>query len=318
MTLTLKKATELTLAMETAEVNAETLHSRSGAQELRQPVLRMQSSQRGGQPVNKAAGACYRCGQKSHKAPKCPFKESKCHNCGKVGHLKKVCRQALKPEKSTSQGRGRVNVMQDNTQEHYEQTDNGHSEYQLFTMTSSSNSPLKVEMTLGGKPHTMEIDTGASVSVISKTTYQREFNEYELQENSVHLTTYGGEPLSVCGELVIDVAHGDNKAQLPLLVVDKDGPSLLGRNWLACFHLDWNVIHNVQQAEVSNILDKYKSVFTPGLGTLAGFEAKIHIEENAAPRFCQARSVPFAMKTLVEKELDNLKAQGIIEPVVFS
>ena len=164
----------------------------------------------------------------------------------------------------------------------------------------------------------MEIDTGASVSVISKTTYQREFNEYELQENSVRLTTYGGEPLSVCGELVIDVAHGDNKAQLPLLVVDKDGPSLLGRNWLACFHLDWNVIHNVQQAEVSNILDKYKSVFTPGLGTLAGFEAKIYIEENAAPRFCQARSVPFAMKTLVEKELDNLKAQGIIEPVVFS
>ena len=51
---------------------------------------------------------------------------------------------------------------------------------------------------------------------------------------------------------------------------------------------------------------------------LHGWEAKIHIEENAAPRFCQARSVPFAMKTLVEKELDNLKAQGIIEPVVFS
>ena len=107
--------------------------------------------------------------------------------------------------------------------------------------------------------HTMEIDTGASVSVISKTTYQREFNEYELQGSSVHLTTYGGEPLSVFGEIVIDVAHGDNKAKLPLLVVDKDGPSLLGRNWLACFHLDWNVIHKVQESKLSNILDKYKT-----------------------------------------------------------
>ena len=150
-------------------------------------------------------------------------------------------------------------------------------------MTSSSNSPLKVEMTLGGKPHTMEIDTGASVSVISKTTYQCEFNEYELQENSVRLTTYGGEPLSVCRELVIDVAHGDNKAQLPLLVVDKVGPSLLGRNWLACFHLDWNVIHNVQQAEVSNILNKYKSVFTPGLDTLAGFRFIQRTAGNPSP-----------------------------------
>ena len=45
-------------------------------------------------------------------------------------------------------------------------------------------------MTLDEKLHTMEIDTGASVSVISKTTYQREFKEYELQESSVNLTTY--------------------------------------------------------------------------------------------------------------------------------
>ena len=191
-------------------------------------------------------------------------------------------------------------------------------EYELFTITSSSNSPLKVEMKLGDKPHAMEIDTGASVSVISKSTYQSEFGEYKLQGSSVRLTTYGGEPLSVCGEIVIDVSHGKNKAQLPLLVVDKDGPSLLGRNWLACFHLDWNAIHNVQESKVSHILDKYKAVFSPGLGTLVGLEAKIHIQPNASPRFCQARSVPFAMKTLVEKELNNLQVQGIIEPVVFS
>ena len=148
-------------------------------------------------------------------------------------------------------------------------------------MTSLSNSPLKVEMKLGGKPHTrtMEIDTGASVSVISKSTYQSEFGEYKLQGSSVCLTTYGGEPLSVCGEIVIDVSHRNNKAQLPLLVVDKDGPSLLGRNWLACFHLDWNAIHNVQESKVSHILDKYKAVFSPGLGTLVGLEAKIHIQQ---------------------------------------
>ena len=58
------------------------------------------------------------------------------------------------------------------------------------------------------------------------------------------------------------------------------------------------MIHKVQESKLSNILDKYKSVFTPGLGTLAGFEAKIHIEPNASPRFCQARSIPFAMKAL--------------------
>ena len=47
-TLTLTKATELVLAMETAEENAETLQSTSSRNELKQPVLRMQSSPRGG------------------------------------------------------------------------------------------------------------------------------------------------------------------------------------------------------------------------------------------------------------------------------
>ena len=34
--------------------------------------------------------------------------------------------------------------------------------------------------------------------------------------------------------------------------------------------------------------------------------------------FVHARSVPFDMKALVKKELDNLKAQGIIESIAFS
>jgi len=96
-----------------------------------------------------------------------------------VGHLKKVCRQPSQPEKSSSQNKGRVNVMQgpSDMQGPSETTDSSQTEYQLFAVTSgTSNSPLLVEMTLGGQPHTMEIDTGASVSVISKTTYQREFS----------------------------------------------------------------------------------------------------------------------------------------------
>ena len=35
---------------------------------------------------------------------------------------------------------------------------------------------------------------------------------YKLQEISVRLTIYGGEPLPVCGEIVIDVSHGSPTA----------------------------------------------------------------------------------------------------------
>ena len=114
VTLTLKKATELALAMETAEANAETLQGtsgRNGVQELKQPVLRMQTKQSERHSGCKYSGACFRCEQKSHKAPKCPFKEYKCLICGKVGHLKKVCRKATQ----LGQSKGRVNSMQEET-----------------------------------------------------------------------------------------------------------------------------------------------------------------------------------------------------------
>ena len=97
VTLTFKKATELALAMEMAEANAETLLGTSGrntVQELKQLVLRIQTKQNERRSGGKYSGACFRCGQKSLKTPKCPFKEYKCLICGKVGHLKKVCRKA--------------------------------------------------------------------------------------------------------------------------------------------------------------------------------------------------------------------------------
>ena len=58
-------------------------------------------------------------------------------------------------------------------------------------------------------------------------------------------------------------------------------------------------------------------MFQDGLGTLQGFKAKIFME-GATPRFCKARTVPYALKDLVDKELDRLVAEGTLEPVQFS
>ena len=44
---------------------------------------------------------CYRSGKSNHKAPSCPFKRLRCHNCGKVGHVRNICRLPKKNFKST-------------------------------------------------------------------------------------------------------------------------------------------------------------------------------------------------------------------------
>ena len=59
-------------------------------------------------------------------------------------------------------------------------------------------------------------------------------------------------------------------------------------------------------------------MFQDGLGKLQGYQATIQVDPDAQPRFCKARSVPYAMKEMVVKELDRLVEEGTVESVQFS
>ena len=167
----------------------------------------------------------------------------------------------------------------------------------------------------------MELDTGAAVSLVSECTYRHLCPNKPLQETTTCLRTYSGEQLVILGQLEVEVQYGAQRAHLPLCVVHGKGSSLLGRDWLQYFCLDWPSICQVQSVEqtaVNSILDRHKNVFHEELGTLQGFEAKIYIDPTAKPVFCKARSVPYAMKVKVEEELERLVRQGILELVEFA
>ena len=51
------------------------------------------------------------------------------------------------------------------------------------------------------------------------------------------------------------------------------------------------------------------------MGTLRGFQAKLHVDPDAIPNFHPPRSVPFALRDKVEQELERLQKQGTLEPV---
>ena len=188
----------------------------------------------------------------------------------------------------------------------------------LYHDKSGSNKPLEVDLQLEGKPLRMEVDTGAAVSLVSEMTYRSLFPTLQLQPSMTKLRTYSGEPLTVLGQREVKVQHGEQTAQLSLLVVQGEGPSLLGRNWLRVFRLDWNMIHQLSGGELQELVDRHGEVFQAELGTLRGYEAKIHVEPGAKPRFCKARTVPYALRKKVEQELERLTKEGIIEPIQFA
>ena len=175
---------------------------------------------------------------------------------------------------------------------------------------------------LDGKELSMEVDTGASLSLMSETTYKKLWESDtlpELQQTAVKLRTYTGEEIRVLGCINVKVQSKEQEAHLPLLVVKGNGPSLLGRNWLTKLRLNWQEIFSVRtNHSLESLLKQYEGVFKDELGTLKGIEAKLHVDPQAKPLFYKARTVPFALREKVEQELERLEKQDIITPVKFA
>ena len=75
----------------------------------------------------------------------------------------------------------------------------------------------------------MEVDTGASLSIISESTFFRLWPKRNLDTK---LQSYTGDAISVLGCVQTLVSYEGQTAELPLVVVQGRGPTLLGRNWL--------------------------------------------------------------------------------------
>ena len=117
---------------------------------------------------------------------------------------------------------------------------------------------------------------------------------------TVKLRTFTGEPLTVKESMMAQVRYGDKEVKLSPLLLTNDGPSLLG--W------DWQQINKLHSEALQQVLQKHKNVFKDRLGTLEGYKAKIHIIPGVSCQFCKARSLPYSLIALVEKELNGMCA----------
>ena len=299
--LTFKKTTELALSMEAAVKNAQAIQptstdSKPSPQEGSLNKVTSSSFKRGG----KSNQECHRCGATGHPGSMCKHRSTKCHTCGKLGHLSKMCYSKTKKPSNTRSPKG-IHTVDTASVEEYQL-------YRIYTTRDkSSSNPFVLEVQVDKQPIVMEIDTGASVSVLSSATYREKFNGKPLQASSVALRTYAEEPLKNLGSLTVEVEHNSQKMELPLFVVDGNGPNLLGRDWLEKLSIDWRSVHHITVTKVSSVCQEFPEVFQEGLGTLKGFQATIHVDQDAKPVFCKARTVPYALRPLVEQELENLE-----------
>ena len=234
-----------------------------------------------------------------------------CNFCGKKGHIKKVCRS--KPTSTVGQSRGEATVHTTEAVTPAEDT----TEYYLCPVRDSQASPLQTVVLINDKPVSMEVDTGAAVTVISKHQVAQIYPTLPLlQPTPVKLRTYTGSEIPVAGTLMVKVQHQQQSIELPVIVLEGSGPYLLGQDWLAHIRLDWQAMFSTHLDEsLSNLIKRHESVFQAGLGTIKDLKATLQCKPEVSPRFFKYCSIPHAMRAAVEKELDRLEEEGNIVPV---
>ena len=187
--LTFKKALEIATSQESASKNVQTLrgfqsHVGTPASQVPpvEPVHLLKTGKQPQTPTEQkskdSVATCHRCGRGGHKASQCKFLKEKCHACGKIGHLKCMCR--------SHRAQGTVKTVDTST------TDTG--QYQLYhledsTLPKASQNTYVVMLTVDGKQLQFEVDTGASLSLISEETYKEFWPNMSLQDTTVNLKT---------------------------------------------------------------------------------------------------------------------------------
>ncbi len=164
--------------------------------------------------------------------------------CGKVGHIAPVCwsKERGKPTKeqpSYPTGDRKIKNV-------YEDTEDD-DDYLLNNIRPKPGKPLVMDFKLNGNPLTMELDTGAAVSLVSEDTYRNLLSDCSLKPYQLTLWTYLGERMKVVGQLDVTVEYSTQQAVLPLYVVESAGLSLFGRNWLTSIRPEWESIKTMQR-----------------------------------------------------------------------
>ena len=178
-----------------------------------------------------------------------------------------------------------------------------------------------IEVELNGIPLKMELDTGDSVSLVSKKTWREKLGSPPLTNRKIVLRAYSGHRLHVIGETTVDVYTGSQRHKsLPLVL----------KNTFVQECKTHAIVASCSQGQspptgargnppaLDELLKRYDVIFRQQLGKIKDLKATIRVQSEATPKFFKPRPIAYALRERVEQELERLVAIGVIEPISHS
>ncbi|XP_058828188.1 uncharacterized protein K02A2.6-like [Topomyia yanbarensis] len=271
---------------------------------------------------------CGGCGG-NHNRSQCKFRDAKCFNSERKGHISKVCRSSTQnpQDRSTAQIHSEailaslVDVIQPLSKIH----------------SINTCGKQVIHVTIDGHSMDMEVDTGAPCGIISEKKLRVIKPIFTLVKSDRQFSSYTGHRIRCLGRLPVNVSIGSTTRKLNLYVVAEDYDTLFGREWISQFAIEVNLnelftqsntVHSLastsskismdQQQALSQLLANYDDVFGDTAGMLKGPPASVHLKPGTTPVFAKARDVPLALKSKYTQEIDKKLAAGFYERVDYS
>ncbi|XP_062542480.1 uncharacterized protein LOC134210451 [Armigeres subalbatus] len=156
---------------------------------------------------------CYACGQGDHDFKKCQYKSYICRNCDNKGHLAKVC-----PSRDKKQSREKHSLKVNH----------------LRINKLDVPPPVEIQVVVNKHPVNFEVDTGSPVNAISKSMYDRLFQDIPLKTNSTEeFLCYNGSGFRAVGTFKAIMRYKEHES---LEEKHEAGYSVIDREALAIYY----------------------------------------------------------------------------------
>ncbi|XP_045471780.1 uncharacterized protein K02A2.6-like [Harmonia axyridis] len=238
----------------------------------------------------------------------------KCKCCGLGNHVKKNCHLAKVCYKR---------------QVHQVETHESNLDYAEMYHLKCDNyvaSP-QISLLVNENLINMELDSGASISVVPESCFNNYFKESKLKSTNIRLKCYDGTEIVPEGEFHTTINYKGQVFEFcRFLVVKKGSVPLLGRDLIKRLNIKiyladprYPTINSLKgKDDLKILLSRFEELFKDELGTYRHEKIELNIMPDVKPIFCKPRPVPFLFKEKINSELEKLEAKGVISKVETS
>jgi hypothetical protein len=194
----------------------------------------------------------------------------------------------------------------------------------IFCLNGPKVPSPRMTISVNGLDVEMIIDSGAPKDLIDEDTFNRFSPKPVLRNDPMCAMAYQQtQQVKTLGIFDATIAANDRVSRSIVTVAAGSFGCLLGHPTAIALELYNTPQFQAKPSEHLNSIrnrfcelqSMFPTVFNDRIGKLKGFQAHIHVDKSVTPKQAKHRRPPYNLVAAIDRELDNLLKQRVIEPV---